>query len=162
MDLTSHLLGRTVVDRLQLQQAAPVLTIGRDRFTRADLSGVACWNFVAALHLSRALADIGATSTKDVFDHVSPHQLAVPHVGVIALAVLGAAFQAKGLGGATPLDAWAQAHRDPTHPHRTAVTFSTIKGDADPDARGKSSRARQPGAASRWRIRKKRRPVTKD
>ena len=114
MDLTSHLLGRTVVDRLQLQQAAPVLTIGRDRFTRADLSGVACWNFVAALHLSRALADIGATSTRDVFDHVSPHQLAVPHVGVIALAVLGAAFQAKGLGGATPLDAWAQAHRDPT------------------------------------------------
>ncbi len=48
MDLASHFLGETTTTALQKRIAMPVLVIGKDRFTRSDLAGVACFNYIAA------------------------------------------------------------------------------------------------------------------
>ena len=129
MDLSVSVLGVSTAHQLQTRNAAAVLTIGRDVFTRADLAAVSCFNYVAALNLSRALADLGAKSVKDVFDHVTPQMLAVPRIGAVSLAVLGAAFEQKGLGGSAPLVAWVMQHHDPAH-KKAVVTFDTIKHHA--------------------------------
>ena len=51
MDFSAAVLGSGVVSRLRERRAAAVLTIGADRFTRADLAGVDCFNFQAAATL---------------------------------------------------------------------------------------------------------------
>ena len=131
MDLASHFLGETTTTALQKRIAMPVLVIGTDRFTRSDLAGVACFNYIAATNLSNALAEFSSVkSTRDVFELVAPRALALPHVGAIALAVLGAAFEAKGIGGATPLDAWVKKHHDPEAHHKELLTFGTFKHEA--------------------------------
>ena len=138
MDLTSHFLGSTTTTSLQQRIAAPVLTIGRDRFTRSDLASVSCFNYIAAGNLSKALEELGVTSTREVFEKIAPRALAVPRVGAIALAVLGAAFEAKGLGGGTPLDAWVKKHHDPEQHHREQITFATFKhAEAEAEKKGR-------------------------
>lgn len=127
MDLSSHFLGQTAILGLQQRLTAPVLTIGKDRFTRTDLARGLCFNFVAAAALDRAIADLHVKSTRDLFEKIAPRDLALPRVGTIALAVLGAAFELQGLGGATPLDAWVSHHHDPARGHRERLTFATFK-----------------------------------
>src|SRR4029077_14569041 len=106
--------------------AAPLLRIGADTFDRKQLAAVACYNFVAAANLSRVLADLKVKDTRDVFHNVPPTALALPHLGAVSLAVLGAAFEHKGLGGDAPLEAWVTKHR-PTDQRGEFLTFSTIK-----------------------------------
>ena len=130
MDLSPTVLGIHTAEVLKQRTAAAVLTIGRDTFTRHDLANVECFNYVAALNLSRVCKDLGVESVRDVFERVTPIMLAVPHVGAVALAVLGAAFEAKNLGGAAPLVAWVRKHHDPEQSKKEITTFDTIKAHA--------------------------------
>lgn len=123
MDLPHALLGATAVRRLQETQAAAVLEIGSDRFTREDLARVACFNFQAARLLTTALAALKIPNLRHLYEHVAPAQLALPHLGVVSLAVLGAAFEVKGIGGETPLASYAARHAGPGRP----MSFPTYK-----------------------------------
>jgi hypothetical protein len=151
MDLSARVLGTHATTTLRDRAAAPVLTIGRDRFTRHDLAEVECFNYVAALNLSRACADLGVGSTKEVFETITPLMLAVPQVGAIALAVLGAAFEKKGLGGDAPLEAWVTRHRDEKTQHKEFVTFDTIKAHS---AEQRAARSERKSASARKRARR--------
>jgi hypothetical protein len=136
MNLSTRVLGSTVAHDLAERATAPVLTIGRDRFARGDLAAIACFNFNAAANLSRALASFKVASTRDVFERIAPSALALPHVGAVALAVLGAAFERKGLGGAAPLEAWMIRHSPAdVLPADALATFSTVKHRAADEAR---------------------------
>jgi hypothetical protein len=128
MNLSTHVLGKTTVDQLTARAATPVLTIGHDRFYRRDLARVACFNFIAAANLSDAIAHLGlkVKDVRDLFETIPPSALVVPHVGAVAIAVLGAVFELTGLGGEHPLEAWVAAHR-PTEATRDFVTFDTLK-----------------------------------
>jgi hypothetical protein len=130
MNLSTTLLGSSAVRSLQHTASHPVLQVGSDRFTRHDLAGVECFNFVAAGILSHAFDRLKVKNLREVYDHVAPSMLALPRIGVVSLAVLGAAFEAKGLGGDEPLENWARKHALPSktgkgEPHLT--TFYTIK-----------------------------------
>ena len=123
MDLSTSILGKSVVTYLHERQRAAVLRIGKDTFDRATLAKVACFNFVAAANLSAILnRDLQVTDTRDVFNNVHPDRLVLPRLGAVSLAVLGAAFEAKGLGGSAPLEAWFKKHRD-----GTTITFASLK-----------------------------------
>jgi len=122
MDLSTTILGSTVAKALTARQAEAVLVIGRDRFVRAELAHVACFNFVAAANLTRVLGDLNVKDTADVFARIDPLRLVVPRLGAVSLAVLGAAFEIKKLGGRTPLLAWYHAHRE-----GRVVTFEGLK-----------------------------------
>lgn len=125
MDFSNAVLGSSVVKYLRERRDATVLQIGKDRFDRATLAGVACFHFVAAANLSKVLnAELRVRDTRDVFDNVSPERLVLPRLGAVSLAVLGAAFEARGLGGSEPLTTWFRKHRDST------VTFHALKAHA--------------------------------
>ena len=115
MNLSTVVLGSTAVKHLQTTTSEYVLRVGSDRLTRAELAGVGCFNFVAARNLSSLLADNGtpAKNLAHLYESVSPTSLALPHMGVISLAVLGAAFEAKGIGGDAPLENWVRKHSRP-------------------------------------------------
>jgi hypothetical protein len=141
MDLSAAVLGRPAVAYLIERQHSAVLTIGRDVFDRAALAHVECFNFTAAATLSRVLTkEIRAKDTRDVFDNVDPLRFALPRLGPVALAVLGAAFQANKIGSATPLLAWFEKHRG----ERRLITFSSIKAhDAKLAAASRASRPKR-------------------
>lgn len=132
MNLSTRILGTSAVKTLQDRSTGIVLTIGRDTFTRADLAHVECFSFLAAANLSRVLADFSVTSTRDVFDTIPPAALAVPHVGAISLAVLGACFELKRISPGTtpPLEAWILKHRAKDAIGPELVTFHTLKQHA--------------------------------
>jgi hypothetical protein len=121
MDLAVKVLGSTAVAHLSKLTTDHVLVIGRDKLTRSDLGDVGCYNFVAARYLSAACQALQVSSLKELFDTIPPTDLALPHVGVISLAVLGAAFEAKGVGGDSPLENYVRKHSAKLR------TFSTIK-----------------------------------
>jgi hypothetical protein len=122
MDLSAAVLGKSTVSYLVEQRTTAVLKIGRDTFDRVALAGVACFNFAAAANLSRILnAELRVADTRDVFDHVAPDRFVLPRLGPVSLAVLGAAFEAKGIGGNAPLENWFNKHREKT------VTFAALK-----------------------------------
>jgi len=100
MRLSAAVLGAGAVKQLEETAADAVLVIGSDRLTRAELAAVGCFNFHAARLLSKVLhAELRVRNLRQVFEKIAPVDLALPHVGVISLAVLGAAFEAKGIGG---------------------------------------------------------------
>lgn len=155
MDLSSRVLGVRVATQLGERVRAPLLRIGADVFTRADLAGVACFNFIAAANLSAALAAHGVIDTKHAFNTVSPASLAVPRIGAIAIAVLGAAFEAKRVGGPHPLEAWITKHRD-KQSRRDVVSFLTVKhhrADTEDADRKQRKHARR-NMAHRTRVRR--------
>jgi hypothetical protein len=129
MNLSATILGSTAVEALKKTAAAPVLQIGSDKLTRGDLAKVSCYNFLAAKVLSRILNDeLQVKNLRDVYENVPPSALALPGLGVICLACLGAAFEAKGVGGDTPLEAYVSRHAekaDDGDPYIT--TFYTMK-----------------------------------
>lgn len=110
MNLSTVILGRTAVAQIQQTQQTAVVEIGRDRLTRADLARVGCYNFVAARLLSAALATLGVRDLQQVYDEVNPKALALPRLGAISLAVLGACFEAKHIGGSAPLESYTRHH----------------------------------------------------
>lgn len=127
MDFSESVLGRATVQHLRARAQAPVLEIGSDQFTRSDLAAVSCFNFTAAQSVTRILTRaLKVKHTRDLFERITPHDLALPRLGAISLAVIGAVFEAKGLGGSNPLDAWMRRHaaKDAAHP---VVTFVSLK-----------------------------------
>lgn len=142
MNLSARILGRGTVEDLTTRAAAPLLTLGRDTFYRRDLAKIDCFNFLAAANLSKHCADLGVTSTQDVFDRLTPTHFARPGLGAIALAVLGAAFQVKKLGGSQPLEAWFMLHRAKEQT-REFVTFTTVKHAAEARDKAAEKQARK-------------------
>lgn len=126
MRLSARILGKGIVEVLAETASAPLLTIGSDAFRRGDLASIGCFNFMAAARLTKALKDLGAKNTRDVFNTIPPEALVLPGVGSISLAVLGAAFEHHGLGGDQPLEAWMSKHR-PEGVKREYITFDTMK-----------------------------------
>jgi len=145
MHLSTHILGGNVAHAIAERAGAPLLRIGSDTFRRSHLSSVGCFNFVAAQRLSAACAVLGVKSTRDLFDRFPPSALVLPGVGAVALAVLGAAFEAKRIGGERPLEAWMTAHR-PKDASREYVTFHTMKVHEKERERGET-RAKKARAA---------------
>lgn len=144
MLLSDHVLGITTTRQLRERNEAAVLIIGRDRFTRADLGRVECWNFGAAARLSHAIRLLVVRDTKDLYHRYPPSALAVPGIGAISLAVLGAAFECKKVGGRGhegPLRAWVQHHDKPNHPS-PLVTFNTMKRHEAADKRAEKKQRR--------------------
>jgi hypothetical protein len=110
VNLSTAILGKSAVDRLTAA-ASSVLVIGKDQLTRADLAQVGCYNFTAARILSAVLHDeLQVDSLRQVYDQIDPQALALPRLGVISLAVLGAAFEARGIGGSNPLESYVRKH----------------------------------------------------
>lgn len=129
MNWSTSFLGATIAEKMQERSATPILRIGNDTFRRADFARLECYNFMAVINLSNHLAksDIQVKNTRELYDKISPRDLALPGVGAFSLAVLGAAFQAKGIGGARPLDSWDKKH----HPNgEGGVTWHTYKARA--------------------------------
>lgn len=124
MNLEASILGSTAVKHLQESAASPVLQVGTDRLTRSQLAAVECYNFHAARLLTHILHDaLKAPNLQWVYDKLPPAALAVPRMGVVSLAVLGAAFEAKGIGGSYPLASYVKKHLDGGH----IVTWDTLK-----------------------------------
>lgn len=147
MQLSPRILGKTVVDQLTERSRSPVLRIGGDRFTRADLARVSCYNFTAAAALSHALEQSQVASAKELFETVPPAALILPHIGAIAISVLGAAFELKGVGGDQPLENWVRRHRPKGAPD-DLVTVHTMKLHAIKE-RQAERRARRQGKETR-------------
>lgn len=122
MDLSAALLGADTARSLTERLTIALLTIGSDTFTRRDFARVDCFNFLAAANLSHYLnKTLKVDNTRDVYFNVNPGELAIPHLGVYSLAVLGAAFECKRLGGDAPLENWLKQHKV------EIVTFHTMK-----------------------------------
>jgi hypothetical protein len=149
MDLSPRVLGRDAATKIAARAGAPLLKLGSDVFYRRDLAAVGCFNFMAAATLSRLAADLGVRNTRHLFEHTPPSELAIPHLGAVALAVLGAAFEARGLGGDHPLETWVTRHR--AEGAREFVTFDTLKHQAAAREIGerKAARARKARKAGR-------------
>jgi hypothetical protein len=145
MDLSAALLGSDTAKELHTRLYTALLTIGSDVFTRRDFARVDCFNFAAAQNLSYYLnKTLKVADTRAVFYDVNPGALAIPHLGVFSLAVLGAAFEIKRLGGDSPLENWLKRHKV------EVVTFHTMKLHELEDGRQERERARR----QRRRLRK--------
>jgi hypothetical protein len=128
MNLASSILGSTAVKYLRDSASAHVLRVGTDTLTRGQLAAVQCYNFHAARLLTNVLNEhIKAPNLRYVFEKVPPLALALPNVGSISLAVLGAAFEAKRIGGETPLENYVKKHTTKTNGEANFVTWSTLK-----------------------------------
>jgi len=111
VDYAANVLGTYLSQRLATRYTGVILSIGRDHYTRGDLARVGCYHFLAAQTLSAILPEhVDVADTRDLYEHVSPSDLMVKRVGAIAVAVLGAAFEARGLGGKHPLGSWFERH----------------------------------------------------
>jgi hypothetical protein len=127
MDLSNRVLGSYLARQMAERAGSVLLQIGRDEFHRADLARVECYNFTAAANLSRILnRELRVTDTADVYHHVSPQALALPHLGAVAIAVLGAAFEARRLGGDHPLENWVRLHTE-HHKLEEVIRFESLK-----------------------------------
>lgn len=113
MDLSASVLGTHTTTTLRERLTTHLLTIGSDHFTRRDFAKVDCFSFLAAQNLSHWLNKIlKVENTRYVYFHVNPAELAIPHLGPFSLAVLGAAFEIKGLGKMqSPLESWMEHHK---------------------------------------------------
>lgn len=137
MYLSPTILGQSTIRYFTERNTAVVLKIGTDTFDRTVLAGLSCYNFAAAANLSRVLnAELQVKNTKDLFTRIHPERLVLPRLGAVSLAVLGAAFEAKGLGGQTPLESWFALHEG------KVVTFATLKSQKDKQKPQKKKKAR--------------------
>lgn len=142
MNLDTAILGSTAVKHLQESAASAVLQVGSDRLTRSDLAAVDCYNFHAARLLTHVLHNaLKVPNLQYVYDKMPPAMLAVPRMGVVSLAVLGAAFEAKGIGGPTPLASYCRKHMNGDK----IVTFDTLKhrDHAEAQRENKARKARK-------------------
>jgi len=121
MHLSPDILGAHTVTQIQARNAAPLLVIGKDTFYRRDLSKIECWNFNAAANLSKRLKELDVKSLQDLYTRIHPLQLVMPRLGTVSLAVLGAAFETRGIGGSNPLKQWYVEHET------KALTFAAMK-----------------------------------
>jgi hypothetical protein len=144
MNLSTSVLGTHVVKQLQAKHGEAVLQVGSDRLTRRDLAAVSCYNFQAARNLTAILGVVGAKSLKDVYENHPPTDLALPHMGSISLAVLGAAFEVAGIGGSDPLENYVKKHLKRNGSVRESmVTFDTLKARELTERREEKKEARR-------------------
>jgi hypothetical protein len=144
MDLSEPILGARIANYIRERATAPLLRIGKDTFDRSVLANVSCFNFLAAGNLSTILADLGVKDTRDLFDRIHPRELALPRLGGVSLAVLGAAFEAKGVGGDAPLLAWYTRHLKGNSESDNIVSFQSLKRhDQRAAARDNAARAKR-------------------
>ena len=123
MDFATSVLGAYSVRKMQETVKARVLVIGTDVYSRSVLAHVDCYHFTAAATLSAVLnKELKVKDTADLFNRIPPEDLVLPRIGVVALAVLGAAFQARGIGGNAPLVNWFKKHRN-----GKVLTFDALK-----------------------------------
>lgn len=135
MYVSSRVLGAAVSDQLTKRTTAVILRIGLDVFDRRSLAKVDCFNFTAAANLSAILnRELEVKDTRFVFEHVPPSALALPRLGAISLSVLGACFEAKGLSGDAPLEAWVRRHSKSTGDDAVVSFYSLKKRHADEEA----------------------------
>jgi hypothetical protein len=127
MNLAPTILGSYAVTQLTRQAGEVILEVGADKLGRKELAGVGCYNFMAARNLSAVVKSLQIPNLKFLFEHVPPANLALPHMGVISLAVLGAAFEARKIGGANPLESWVRFHANHGEEKQAMVTFHTLK-----------------------------------
>ena len=127
MNLAASILGSNAVEKLKETRRAFVLEVGSDKLTRGQLSRVECFNFLAARNLTSILKELGVRNLRQVYDEIPPSALALPHMGVVSLAVLGAAFEAKGIGGDAPLESYVKKHSAEKNGKSDIVTFFTLK-----------------------------------
>lgn len=127
MDTSARILGTPVQTQLRERASHVILRIGSDGFTRKDLSGVDCFNFQAARTLSERLVGLKPKNTRDLFENISPIDLALPGLGPYAIATLGAAFESKGIGGEAPLEKWMTKHLEKDE---QITTFGALKVNA--------------------------------
>jgi len=164
MDFSTDVHGTRVAQVLKKRITEGLLTIGSDSFSRRDLAHTDCYTFVAATNLSRIIASVRHNdgrkieNTKDLFHNVPPEALMLPRLGSFSFAVLGAAFEAKGLGGDTPLKNWIKKHHDKDAP---VVTFLTMKhrevthsGEKEERAALKKRKQRRQKTAHEHRVRR--------
>jgi hypothetical protein len=121
LHLSESILGKHIVEKLQARGSAPVLTIGRDTFTRPQLSRIGCFNFAAAARLTHLLTELEVKDTRDLFERFGPAHLAIPGLGAICLATVGAAFEILKIG---TLSDYITRHHPKGDP---MVTFHTMK-----------------------------------
>lgn len=127
MNLSTAILGTATVNKLQARTSAPVLVIGEDSFTRKQLAKIDCFNFAAAARLTHLIStELKIKNTADLFKNVKPIALAIPGLGSISLATVGAAFEVMGIG---TLADWVDHHDG------EKVTFDTMKHHATRDAK---------------------------
>lgn len=139
MDLSNSILGSSIVQKLQARVKAPLLTIGSDHFSRRDFARMECFNFAAAVNLDYLInhkLDKKPEDTRDLYFNFNPHLLALPRMGAISLATLSAAFEAKGLGGESPLETWLRKHEV------QIFTWGTLKDREAEEARAERKRLR--------------------
>jgi len=127
MLFSTAIYGSSAVKSATERVSAPVLVIGRDQFTRAELAAVSCFSFVAARNLTELLSTAKAESVRQVYQEISPFDLAIPNLGPISLMVLGAAFEIRGVG---TIESWAAKHKAKDAP-AGFVTFNTLKHQHD-------------------------------
>jgi hypothetical protein len=127
MNLAASILGSTAVKYLRDTATAHVLRVGSDTLTRGQLAAVQCYNFHAARLLSNVLNELHVPNLRYVYDKMPPLALALPNVGTVSLAVLGAAFEAKKIGGDTPLENYVKKHTSKIAGEANYVTWSTMK-----------------------------------
>ena len=147
MHLPDSILGSNTVKKIQERISAPVLTIGSDRFTRAHLAKLNCFNFLAAATLSNIVTNhLKVQNTRDLFQRIPPSALCLPGLGSISLATLGACFEVK-LG--KTLTDYIDHHRAE---NQATVTFGTMKsqhGDSKAEKRAKKEENKKKRARGR-------------
>jgi hypothetical protein len=144
MNLATSILGTTAVTKLKATQGAAVLEVGSDTLTRGQLAKVECFNFHAARLLTAACRTLQVPNLRALYDEVPPAMLALPRLGVVSLAVLGAAFEAKGIGGSAPLESYYRKHLNGSG--GKVVTFDTLKHrEHEEAARGRKDLKRRKG-----------------
>lgn len=149
MHLPDTILGSATVKKIQERIAQPVLTIGTDHFTRAHLARLSCFNFLAAATLSNIVTHhLKVQNTKDLFQRIPPSALALPGLGTISLATLGAAFESK-LG--KTLSDYINHH---LADDGKVVTFSTIKSQFGGDSKAEKKAKKDENTRKRARGRK--------
>src|SRR5262245_33040620 len=137
MNLSSRVLGKHVVDAISERAKAPLLKIGADVFFRHDFAQIECFNFTAAANLSRVLKHVRVKNLSDLYERVPPASLLLPRLGAVSLAVLGAAFELRQIGGEAPLENWMKFHQDIED--ADLVTFGSLKARASHHEAGKET-----------------------
>jgi hypothetical protein len=75
----------------------PILTVGKDVWSRQDVVTMGITQTVACGNLSKIAKSLGVHSLKDMYDRTSPYSFTEYRAGVATLYVLFAAFADRGL-----------------------------------------------------------------
>jgi len=112
----AQIFGATYIRHLT---GSPILTIGKDTWTRQDVAAMGITQTVACGNLSAIAKSLGVRSLQDMFDRTSPYSFTEYRAGVATLFVLFAAFKSRDLDPRQ----WYQGKSEAA----TIVTFESFK-----------------------------------